>query len=195
MKKWFTVLLLMVFGCMCSACGMRITFDAQSSQPSGSETVEADAYNRLKDWIFAKGTTKGNEVRFYESYYGRKTRFSLVWYEDRKEISLVDYYYGHEGTDMVCWLFMGDIMSDNCEWKYSAGGDDIEINMRGEIQPSRFSSKTPITYNMHIGNKSDCDGLLEMARVMLNDSIEWLSWILDRYDIGLTLKDFGFLAW
>ena len=66
--------------------------------------------------------------------------------------------------------------------------------MIGKIQPSRFSSKMPITYDYYEGDKSACDNLLEMARLMLDDSLKWFSWLLDRYNIGLTLEDFGFLA-
>ncbi len=289
MKKWFAVLLLMAFGGMCSACGMRITFDAQSSQPSVPETDQqptlaqstltettsltpvftdisiptatliatptltpaptatlhihsytkevvsptcqkkgftiytcktcgdsykdhyievvphkfsnhictmcgkGDAYNDLKDWIFTNGTTKGDAVRFYDDHDDIQTRFSLVWDESLKEIQVINYYYGYEDIPASCVLFIRDVTSDNYAWGYNTSGE-LEVTMIGKIQPSRFSSKMPITYDYYEGDKSACDNLLEMARLMLDDSLKWFSWLLDRYNIGLTLEDFGFLA-
>ena len=71
-------------------------------------------------------------------------------------------------------------------------GNDTELS--GYINPATFTSSTQIQYTYFSGNTSILPSYLDLTRSGLALTLDWFSWYLNAYNVGLTIRDFGFTA-
>ncbi|MBR3844705.1 MAG: hypothetical protein IKM39_04285, partial [Clostridia bacterium] len=113
---------------------------------------------------------------FYDANYDDITvQWSTVENDNFYYASIfpVDYYYHVSIADFVT--------------------DDMFCKATGYLDARNFTHNYPIKYTYE-GDESLRYLFEEMARTTVCDLLDFFSWFLETNDLGLTISDFGFLA-
>ena len=141
----------------------------------------------LSDWVQKNGKVHGETVSldFYidDILYG----FTYNATGDYFYFSLLDEKY----KDFLSVKFTETV--GVYELAYIQGTNPNTREVYGKIDASRFTENTPITVEKYLGNSDGRPGAVENCRICTGLLLDAIEIALDKYNVGLTLNDLGFL--
>jgi hypothetical protein len=156
---------------VCSACGA---------------VDKAHAYDYLTQWIKRNGKVDGAYVEYL--YRKDDTQYSLSY------SAKWDYLYVSSYEDTGDRTLFTSVHLD--EFYYGMTWEDYErIDINGFLSAGEFTRNSPLAYEEYTGQDSYKHDFIELARLSINDLLQWLEWMLKKENIGITLSDLGFSAY
>ena len=144
------------------------------------------AYEYLIEWIKSNGEADAEFIHFdYYTDGDDFIRYSLTYDATDNYLSVNKgtyyndvYYYSDLRLDIYsCYVVFG------------------ELKVFGYINASEFTDNYPIEDAQYTGPSDNKWDMIELARISTNDLLSWLDWCLTAYNIGITIKDLGFLSY
>jgi hypothetical protein len=144
---------------------------------------KSHAYEYLIAWVKQNGTTNGSYTQF--KYQAGSTTYALSYSAQYDSLSITRsepyngvFVYASVSLDS---FFYGCTLGDR--------------EMCGYITPNTFTSNSAISYTTYKGDAASRNDMVELSRLSINSLIEWLDWCLNAYDVGITIKDLGFISY
>ena len=150
------------------------------------EIDKTHAYEYLIEWIKVYGTADGSHINF--DYYDNSdeyTRYSLTYDASDKRL------YVNKGCYHNKNYFYSCLRLDNNSSYISF----MDCEVVAYIDPSEFTSNSPLTKTQYSGLSDNKWDMIELARLSTIELIEWLDWLLNGYKVGVTIKDLGFTSY
>lgn len=144
---------------------------------------KSHAYDYLISYVKENGTTYGSYTTI--EYAANGGTYKLSYSASYGNLS-VQRIYSTNNT-----FGMNAIYLDSYFYGTTLG--DYEI--AGYLTPSTFTANSAITYTKYAGPVNLCQDVLELARVSCCDLLDWLTWYLSTYNVGITIADLGFTAY
>ena len=165
-----------------------VTSTPKTTATSAKPKPMKSAYDKLVEWLIKNGKVNGERVEI--KYYPDETTQLKIAYDATDNYAFVSYQL----FDSSALFYLLDLkpieLNNNCYCSVGEGANMREVY--GRINPSTFTSQTPITITKYDGAALDRNDFAEMLRLGTCESIEFLSWFLETYDVGLSISDLGF---
>ena len=155
-------------------------------------------YKTLLNWVLENYNYTGDSwIEFQYKVSGE--RFSvcaLTYYYNTDRLTLTCYYvFSNDDARFVSIELSEDTTSCYYYATYTDGYYSYQENVtKGYIYPSSFTKYTSIGYYSTKGDYWTIDSLLETYQKGIVYSLDWFEWLLDAYNFGYTLSDFGFTS-
>ena len=150
------------------------------------DTVDkSHAYEYLKDWVIINGEVDGSYIQIDEmvgdTLYG-------INYSANADYIYIDLSYYNSYDDFS----FNSLYLNNYEYFSCVGEEITDDYIAGKINPSAFTTSSPLTYTDSNDTYYNSASLAEAARSNICDMLYWLDDLLEREDLGITIADLGF---
>ena len=151
----------------CTSCGM---------------VDKSHAYEYLVEWVKENGTVDGSYIAYIYSNGGEIYKLG---YDAQYDYIYVSKSYVYDG-DFV----YSNLSLDSYSYLVALG----ELELFGYLSASSFTSTSPITWVEYEGDPSLKYDFVEYSRLALGQLVEWLDWLLETRNIGISISDLGFTS-
>ena len=148
-------------------------------------------YDYLKIWLLENGNVNGEQVGI--RYYPDENTQYKVCYDATDDYICATY----QVFDSSSYFFLLNIKTNGGknEIYCSLGENPNMYTALGSLVPSTFTNRSPISIIKYNGDSSDRNYVAEMLRLSSYDMVEFLDWMFDEYQIGITISDIGFTSY
>lgn len=144
---------------------------------------KSHAYEYLIEYVKQNGNTYGGNTNI--DYNSGNVSFQISYSAEYNILSI----NMSELRDST-FIFCGIVLSS---YDYRTTFGDYHVT--GCLDASSFTSNSPISYDSYTGPEGLKQDMLELARIMCNEQIDWLSWYLYNHNVGITIYDLGFTSY
>ena len=141
---------------------------------------------QLLDYIYKSGSASDYFMTVRDNYPNNNKWYSIAHNSKNDFLNISMMSIDQYGTYINIYL---DIETGFYSLFY---GDDTELS--GYITPATFTRNTQIKYTNYTGNASILSSYLDLTRSGLALMLDWFGWYLNAYNVGVTIRDFGFTA-
>jgi len=143
---------------------------------------KSHAYEYLAEWIKENGIADASHINV-SSKSGDST-YSLSYVVDNYgDYISVNKFTNSQGTNSYISLQLNS---------YFYGMNLGDYKMTGYISANTFTENSPVSYKKYNGPADLSYEMNELARLSLCDILDWLKWLLNTNNVGITIKDLGF---
>ena len=153
--------------------------------------IKHDPHVRLRSWLEDNYNCVENSIISFKTEYVDVV-YSIRYDYESDFLSIESKWSFESGENL--W-FVVNLLKDREALSYIASYDinSQEANVAlGEINAATFTKTTPLTYNLFIGGDYDETLLLSLYQYGIVDLISWFDLVTNNYNIGTTIRDFGF---
>lgn len=160
------------------------------------EVDKTHVYDYLMAWLLDNGEVDGEHINF--DYVDGSSRYGLSCYYASSGDQM--YFYFLDKSESYIYYVSLDIIPTLSEYRWygiieeRATEQSIATGM-GTINSATFTANTPIRCEWYEGTPEDRADFLELSRQMVLLTLDWIDWMLNAHDLGITLADLGFTAY
>ena len=126
----------------------------------------------------------------------RFSAFSIIYYYESDYLSIASFYVFDNDDSRYIGIKLAETPT-SCWYRasYTDGYYSYQENeMKGYIDATKFTERTNLTYYSYEGDYWTESSLMITYQEAAVNTVDWFDWFLYYYDIGLTIEDFGFIA-
>lgn len=156
-----------------------------------------DPYKLLKEWVSDNYNNQGDNWIAFDYHNSNESYcVSSITYYNSDWLAITTYMVFDDGaTSFTCVELSENPAKCWYQAEYTDGNYSYKTNkVSGYINASKFTPNSSLTYSSYEGNYWSESAIMNVHQKAIVYSVTWFDLILENYDIGLSIEDFGFTA-